>query len=271
MTSASLQPVPNDARTRGGKLPFLKLGAFDLPAGMLLVPTRGMVAFDEIDLASPQLRDYEPPVMTRIHASDGALLGEYARERRLYLPIQVVPKRLIEAFLAAEDKTFYTHGGIDPMGLGRAIINNAQNYLAGRRGPQQGLLARGAVVAHLGEARGVADRAAGAALRQRGHHRQRLVAGHGDEGGVRRGGQVGHAGEAGQAGQRIAPRVHRPQRAGIAAAAALADDLRRVVATDDRDRGRVQQAVQRPMEGTGVGALHPAGGGWVRRCRRSAG
>jgi hypothetical protein len=49
-----------------------------------------------------QLQDYEPPVMTRVHASDGALLGEYSKERRLYLPIQAVPKLVINAFLAAE-------------------------------------------------------------------------------------------------------------------------------------------------------------------------
>ena len=60
-----------------------------------------------------QLQDYEPPVMTRVHAADGSLLGEYSKERRLYLPIQAVPKLVINAFLAAEDKNFYEHGGID--------------------------------------------------------------------------------------------------------------------------------------------------------------
>ena len=65
-----------------------------------------------------QLQDYEPPVMTRVHASDGSLLGEYAKERRLYLPIQAVPKLVINAFLAAEDKNFYEHGGIDLSGHG---------------------------------------------------------------------------------------------------------------------------------------------------------
>ena len=67
-----------------------------------------------------QLQDYEPPVMTRVHASDGALLGEYSKERRLYLPIQAVPKLVINAFLAAEDKNFYEHGGIDFTGMARA-------------------------------------------------------------------------------------------------------------------------------------------------------
>src|SRR6201987_4988407 len=77
---------------------------------------------------SSQLQDYEPPVMTRVHAVDGSLLAEYARERRLYLPIQAIPKLVINAFLAAEDKNFYEHGGIDYSGMARAAILYAQNY-----------------------------------------------------------------------------------------------------------------------------------------------
>jgi penicillin-binding protein 1A len=80
-----------------------------------------------------QLQDYEPPVMTRVHATDGSLLGEYAKERRLYLPIQAVPKLVINAFLAAEDKNFYEHGGIDYSGMLRAALLYAQNYGSNRR------------------------------------------------------------------------------------------------------------------------------------------
>src|SRR5579863_9915671 len=82
-----------------------------------------------------QLKDYEPPVMTRVHAADGSLLAEYANERRLYLPIQAVPKLVISAFLAAEDKNFYEHGGLDFYGIGRAVILYVQNY-GGSRRPQ---------------------------------------------------------------------------------------------------------------------------------------
>src|ERR1700686_2221071 len=80
-----------------------------------------------------QLQDYEPPVMTRIHAADGSLLAEYARERRLYLPIQAVPKLVTNAFVAAEDKNFYEHGGIDVSGIIRAAWVFAQNYGSNRR------------------------------------------------------------------------------------------------------------------------------------------
>src|ERR1051326_2937183 len=80
-----------------------------------------------------QLQDYEPPVMTRIHAGDGPRLAESARERRLYLPIQAIPKLVTNAFIAAEDKNFYEHGGIDLGGILRAGLVYAQNYGSNRR------------------------------------------------------------------------------------------------------------------------------------------
>src|SRR5438552_9050526 len=80
-----------------------------------------------------QVQGYEPPVMTRIHASDGALLAEYARERRLYLPIQAVPRLVTNAFVAAEDKSFYEHGGLDFSGIIRAGLVYVQNYGSNRR------------------------------------------------------------------------------------------------------------------------------------------
>jgi penicillin-binding protein 1A len=80
-----------------------------------------------------QLQDYEPAVMTRVHASDGSLLAEYARERRLYLPVQAVPKLVTNAFIAAEDKNYYEHGGIDFSGIARAAVLYIQQYGSGRR------------------------------------------------------------------------------------------------------------------------------------------
>lgn len=77
------------------------------------------------------LADYQPPVMSRVHASDGQLLGEYARERRLYLPIDAIPDRLKAAFISAEDRNFYSHSGLDYYGIARAAIDNVQSYLTG--------------------------------------------------------------------------------------------------------------------------------------------
>jgi penicillin-binding protein 1A len=69
-----------------------------------------------------QLKDYEPPVMSRVHANDGSLLAEYARERRLYLPSSAIPPLVKQAFISAEDKNFYTHNGVDPEGIARAVL-----------------------------------------------------------------------------------------------------------------------------------------------------
>ncbi|MCC6948755.1 MAG: penicillin-binding protein 1A [Bradyrhizobiaceae bacterium] len=80
-----------------------------------------------------QLQDYEPPVMTRVHASDGSLVAEYAKERRLYLPIQAIPKSVLESFISAEDKNFYEHGGVDLTSIARAVISNIEQYGTGRR------------------------------------------------------------------------------------------------------------------------------------------
>ncbi len=79
-----------------------------------------------------QLAQYEPPVTTRIHAADGSLLAEYADQRRLFVPISQVPKRLIEAFLSAEDKNFYTHSGLDWEGIASAAIRYAEVKLTGK-------------------------------------------------------------------------------------------------------------------------------------------
>src|SRR5579864_3176257 len=86
------------------------------------------------DLPSVEaLRDYQPPVTTRVYAGDGTLLGEYARERRVFVPIAFVPKLVIDAFTSAEDKNFFHHPGIDPSGIARAAIKDVFNVLQHKR------------------------------------------------------------------------------------------------------------------------------------------
>jgi len=80
-----------------------------------------------------QLADYNPPVVTRIHAGDGRLMAEFAREKRVFIPIEAMPKKVIKAFLSAEDKTFYTHWGIDIPGIVRAMITNLRRINTDRR------------------------------------------------------------------------------------------------------------------------------------------
>ena len=117
---------------------ILRFFGFLFAAGTILfvvgvAATAGLLWHYSKDLPDySQLQDYEPPVMTRVHAADGSLVAEYARERRLYIPIQAVPKLVINAFLAAEDKNFYEHGGLDFFGIARAALNYAQNFGSGR-------------------------------------------------------------------------------------------------------------------------------------------
>jgi penicillin-binding protein 1A len=80
-----------------------------------------------------QLATYDPQVMTRVHAGDGRLLAEFAIEKRAFVPIEAMPKRIIDAFLSAEDKSFYLHSGIDFTGVARAVVTNLQNIATGRR------------------------------------------------------------------------------------------------------------------------------------------
>lgn len=80
-----------------------------------------------------QLAEYRPMITTRLYANDGSLMAEYANEKRSFVPIEQIPEIVSSAFLAAEDKKFYSHGGIDFVGLTRAIIVNIKNIGSGRR------------------------------------------------------------------------------------------------------------------------------------------
>lgn len=84
------------------------------------------------------LRDYAPPITTRVHAADGLLLAEFARERRLFQPIETVPLQVVNAFIAVEDKAFYNHGGIAFDGIIRALRDNVVQKIEGRSGPLVG-------------------------------------------------------------------------------------------------------------------------------------
>ena len=80
-----------------------------------------------------QLADYDPPTVTRLHAGDGRLLVEYATEKRVYVPVQAIPRRVVNAFLSAEDKNFYSHPGVDFISVARAIVTNLANIAKDRR------------------------------------------------------------------------------------------------------------------------------------------
>ena len=118
---------------------MIRLIGYFFGLGCLLFLGVAAAAAIYLSVVSKELPDYEvlakyaPPVTTRIHAGNGALMKEYSRENRLFVPIQAIPDRVKAAFLSAEDKNFYNHPGVDVGGLIRAVAVNLQNIGSGRR------------------------------------------------------------------------------------------------------------------------------------------
>jgi penicillin-binding protein 1A len=83
--------------------------------------------------SSAQIAEYRPPTATRVFAFNGELIGEFGRERRIIVPYEDIPPMVRNAFLAAEDRRFFNHSGVDMTGLSRAMIKNAANFVQGRR------------------------------------------------------------------------------------------------------------------------------------------
>jgi penicillin-binding protein 1A len=127
-------PKPTGQRRRRGF--FLRFLGFAFAAGMIVFVAAAGVAGFLLWKTSKDLPDYEtlakyePPVMTRIHANDGSLIAEFARERRIYVPYTAIPELVIQAFTSAEDKDFFRHGGLDLQGIIRAAVTN---LISGRK------------------------------------------------------------------------------------------------------------------------------------------
>lgn len=100
-------------------------------AGVALALYAAWLFHDMPDAAD--LANYRPPTATRVYAWDGTLIGEYSKERRIFVPYEQIPTQLRDAFLAAEDRNFFQHSGIDVGGLSRAMIKNVANFAQGRR------------------------------------------------------------------------------------------------------------------------------------------
>jgi len=79
------------------------------------------------------LRNYSPPVTTRVYAGNGTVLGEYARERRFFVPAAFIPRLVKQAFTSAEDRNFYNHPGVDPSAILRVMIKDVGLVIEGRR------------------------------------------------------------------------------------------------------------------------------------------
>jgi penicillin-binding protein 1A len=136
--TAPIKPPEQKRRRRRGGF-FLRFLGFMFAASMIVFVAVAAAAAFVLWKVSKDLPDYEvlakyePPVMTRIHANDGDLIAEFARERRIYVPFTAIPDRVVEAFISAEDKNFYQHGGLDIQGILRAAVTNLSSAQSGRR------------------------------------------------------------------------------------------------------------------------------------------
>ncbi|HRP11793.1 MAG TPA: transglycosylase domain-containing protein, partial [Terricaulis sp.] len=108
--------------------------------GLVILAGVGVLAVGGFFIAALQglpsledLQDYQPPVTSRVHAGDGALVAEFAREQRVFVPIDQMPDHVKNAFVAVEDARFFEHSGLDYAGIARAMLSNVGNVLRGRR------------------------------------------------------------------------------------------------------------------------------------------
>ena len=79
------------------------------------------------------LSNYKPPISSRVHSWEGQLIAEYALQKRLFIPYESVPKLVVNSFLSAEDKNFFSHPGVDAKSITRAIIKNVKNIFSDKR------------------------------------------------------------------------------------------------------------------------------------------
>ena len=79
------------------------------------------------------LKNYKPPVSSKVYSGNGDLVADFSKEKRIFVPYSSIPKKVINAFLSAEDKNFFSHPGVDAKGVLRAVINNIKNILSSRR------------------------------------------------------------------------------------------------------------------------------------------
>ena len=79
------------------------------------------------------LKNYKPPVSSKMYSGNGELVADFSREKRIFVPYEVIPQNVVNSFLSAEDKNFFSHPGVDAKGVMRAIIKNIQNSISSKR------------------------------------------------------------------------------------------------------------------------------------------
>jgi penicillin-binding protein 1A len=79
------------------------------------------------------LKSYKPPVSSKVYSGEGELVNDFSTEKRIFVPYNAISEKVINSFLSAEDKNFYTHPGVDAKGVLRAIVNNIANIASSKR------------------------------------------------------------------------------------------------------------------------------------------
>jgi len=79
------------------------------------------------------LKNYKPPVSSKVYSGKGDLVADFSKEKRIFVPYSSIPKNVINSFLSAEDKNFFSHPGVDAKGVVRAIFNNIKNVMTSKR------------------------------------------------------------------------------------------------------------------------------------------
>ena len=79
------------------------------------------------------LKSYKPPVSSKVYSGEGELVIDFSKEKRIFVPYNLIPPKVINSFLSAEDKNFFTHPGVDAKGVLRAILNNISNLIHSKR------------------------------------------------------------------------------------------------------------------------------------------
>ena len=79
------------------------------------------------------LKNYKPPVSSKVYSGKGDLVADFSKEKRIFVPYDSIPKKVIYSFLSAEDKNFFSHPGVDAKGVLRAVINNIKNIMSSKR------------------------------------------------------------------------------------------------------------------------------------------
>ncbi len=139
--AATPAPRGKGSKRRRGLLVSTARGLFGAVLGILLLvgvvgAAGGFMAFQHYSADLPDvdgLRNYQPPVMSRVYAGDSRLLAELASERRIFVPVTAIPEIVKQSFVSAEDQNFYTHRGVDPLAIARAAIFDLAHAGQGKR------------------------------------------------------------------------------------------------------------------------------------------